>query len=87
MALTKTLTVKDNFGDDKIIKDAYIQVSAISGGKQGMLAHVDVFNLEKTKVVRQEALDFKPLLDGKNFIAQAYDHLKTLTAYAGAVDC
>jgi hypothetical protein len=26
-------------------------------------------------------------LAGKNFIAQAYDHMKTLPEFAGATDC
>jgi hypothetical protein len=30
---------------------------------------------------------FAPDLNGKNFIAQAYEHLKTLPEFAGATDC
>ena len=30
---------------------------------------------------------FTPNLDGQNFIAQAYNHLKTLPEFSGATDC
>jgi hypothetical protein len=87
MALSKTITIKDNFGDDKTFQNAYIQVADISGGKQGMQILVNTLKEDKSHVISQATFNFKPSLEGKNFIAQAYDHIKTFPAYAGAVDC
>jgi hypothetical protein len=35
----------------------------------------------------QKQFVFAPNLDGPNFIKQAYEHLKTLPEFDGAVDC
>lgn len=87
MALSKTIMIKDNFGDDKVIQNAYIRVTIVTGGKRGMQALVDTLKEDKIAVVAQNMVDFQPSLEGKNFIAQAYEHLKTLPQFADAVDC
>lgn len=87
MALSKTITVKDNFGDDKTFQNAYIQVAAISGNKQGLQFLVNTLKEDKSQVISQASFNFTPSLEGKNFIAQAYDALKAEPFYSDAVDC
>jgi hypothetical protein len=87
MAIKKDMTLTDNFGIDVIIKDAYTRVATIEGSKIAMVAVVETWNADMSHGVMVERIDFKPALDGKNFISQAYDHIKTLPAYTGAVDC
>jgi len=66
----------------------YIKVNSISGGKDGLVAQVlytkDSSDGEFVKITEHS---FVPSLSGDNFIAQAYAHLKTLPAFAGAIDC
>lgn len=91
MALQKTLKLVDNFGIEVDLPDCYIRVVSLHGGKTNMTASVDVFKkLEgefPTVLLATEKHEFAPRLDGQNFIVQAYNHLKTLPQYSGAVDC
>ena len=41
----------------------------------------------KADAIKHEQFNFVPNLEGQNFIAQAYEHLKTLPEFAGAEDC
>jgi hypothetical protein len=84
MALTKSI-VKKAFGQDVVIKDAYIKVESIAGSKQAMSAVVQVKC--DHEVVDVLNCSFLPDLDGDNFIKQAYKHLKTLPEFSGAIDC
>jgi hypothetical protein len=70
---------------DFVVEDAYIKIANIHGDKNGML-------LKYSVIVGANAIDdgytsFVPFLQGNNFIAQGYDHLKTLPEFAGATDC
>jgi len=96
MALTKTYrvagteTVSTEFGvvsskDVTVnLSNAYIKVESVSGDKNNVTATVT------TKIgsnIKTKFYQFKPNLDGSNFIKQAYEHLKTLPEFADAVDC
>jgi hypothetical protein len=87
MALKKQMIIKSNFGDDVIFNNAYIKVVALSGNKQLMRIEVGTHKDVNAPVVDRQQYYFAPDLDGKNFIAQAYEHLKTLPEFAGAIDC
>jgi hypothetical protein len=39
------------------------------------------------ELIERKVYEFTPNLEGANFIAQAYDHLKTLPEFSGAIDC
>lgn len=95
MALQKTIqltgesTIKVNnlvFSkpDDSIIFDAYIKVECVSATKQTISAAVS-FDSGDYKYERIYAFD--TVLDGDNFIKQAYEYLKTLPEFADATDC
>lgn len=65
----------------------YVQVQDINGGKLSVVARVFFINEANGSLVREQFYTFTPVLDGPNFIVQAYAHLKTLPEFAGAVDC
>lgn len=78
---TKTV---NGFDSPLICEDAYWKVVSLSGDKDSMGITVSVFN-NKTKL-HTVSYSFVPNLNGSNFIAQAYEHLKTLSDFAGAKD-
>lgn len=89
MALKQTFQTEDNFGHPVTLTDTYCRVSRVIGDKTLMHFNVEVLNTEKNRVYMEKSYSFVPAVDGNsaNFIAQAYEHLKTLDEYAGAVNC
>ena len=65
--------------------DCYIKVETVSGTKDQQLAAISI--KAKNGAIKREQRSFAPNLNGENFIKQAYEHLKTLPEFAGAVDC
>lgn len=62
----------------------YIKVQRVAGDKT--LVNVDVL-LTGDSINGKRFYSFAPDLNGPNFIKQAYDYLKTLPEFAGAIDC
>jgi hypothetical protein len=87
MALRKTFKIKDNFGIEITFDDAYIKVIHIHGTKDLLNSHVGIYVKKDEVQIDSRVFEFQLALDGKNFIAQAYEHLKTLPEFAGAIDC
>lgn len=87
MALKKPITLKTNFGDEVVFYDPYIRVENISGNKNKLIANVYFYKKIDDIVVNTKAYSFKPDLNNNNFIAQAYEYLKTLPEFEGATDC
>ena len=89
MALKQTFQTEDNFGHPVTLTDTYCRVSRIVGDKALMHFNIEVLNAEKNRVFMEKPYSFTPSVaeDAANFIAQAYEHLKTLDEYAGAVNC
>jgi hypothetical protein len=85
MALSKKISI-DVFGKAVDFDGAYIKVAHISGTKDDVLATVDMLTAKDGQIVKQGKYQFKPSLDGSNFIKQSYEHLKTLEEFSGAVD-
>lgn len=84
MALKKNHEV--NFhGKNVLFENCYFKVCQVAGTKQSVIVGVD--GLHDNSVVSHKEYVFTPSMDGKNFIAQAYEHLKTLQEFAGATDC
>jgi hypothetical protein len=65
--------------------DSYIKVSNVNGNKDNI--EFFVLYLNDGIQIGIKTFNFKPTLDGDNFIKQAYLHLKTLPEFADAVDC
>jgi hypothetical protein len=88
MALQKNIDFKAQGGFDIAVENAYIRIDQISGNKNEILFSVNFYRLpnELTSFMGS-TYKFTPSLDASNFIAQAYEHLKTLPEFAGAEDC
>lgn len=81
------MVLKSNFGDEVVFKNAYIKVVALFGNKDLMRIEVATHKDVDGVVVDRQQHYFVPNLEGKNFIIQAYEHLKTLPEFEGAIDC
>ena len=86
MALQKTLKLIDSFGIEVEIKNAYIKVERVEVNKTGGRATVFIFVDKDKPSIKTERFNYLVDLTSSNFIAQAYNHLKTLPEYAGAID-
>ena len=87
MALTKQVILKSNFGDDVAFDNAYVKIGALYGNKDSLRIEVNVHKTEGGAILDRRQFYFTPTLDGKNFIAQAYEFLKTLPEFSNATDC
>lgn len=72
-----TATVNESF---------YCKVENLNGSKDEMNFNVS-FTGETTGASGSKNYGFAPDLNGDNFIAQAYNYLKTLDEFSGATDC
>lgn len=88
MALTKSLfETKPNFEGELELADAYWRVTEFQGNKNQISFTVSVSADSSSEVVQVNRYAFAPVLDGGNFIKQAYLHLKSLPEFSDAVDC
>lgn len=90
MALKKTFTqTQAPFSGALEIADAYWRVEQVTATKNEAQCVVTINKQDGDSMVQvaNKRYSFKPDLDGKNFIAQAYEYLKTLPEFAGAQDC
>jgi len=86
MALKTTIKIDTEYGVPVELEGILVKVTGISGDKNKMVAHLSFFD-EKGGVLWTKAYSFKVSLSGDNFIAQAYEYLKTLPEFADAIDC
>lgn len=98
MALKKSITITGsslvsgqgmvvNTGPSTVTTNPlYIKVEKVSGGKDSVRANVSYIDVETKDKITDKTFDFAPKMDGGNFIAQAYEHLKSLPEFAGAED-
>ena len=87
MALQKNYVVtKDNFTGSLTASNAYFKVRDVTASKTSASMIVDVFTSQGGTGLDAIKYEFVVSLDGNNFIAQAYEHLKTLPEFAGATD-
>jgi len=87
MALKKLQTVNVKLAGDIQI-DCYIKVIQVSGDKNNLLAKIAATKSSGSgEFVWQKGYEFVPSMSAGNFIAQAYEHIKTLPEFAGATDC
>ena len=88
MAIQKTITLKNNFGEDSTFVDAYVKVAEVGGSKARVSYTVEICKEKDGRVLQSESFAFVPNVanNSQNFIAQAYAALKTEEKYAGAID-
>jgi hypothetical protein len=71
---------------EKISIAAYIKVVSISGNKTSINAVVS-FSEKDVLLEKNYCIPVNVNQEAKNFIAQVYEHLKTLPEFAGATNC
>ena len=76
---------KKGFEGKLIAQDAYWKIENIAGNKNQM--HIEIYANVNGEQIQRVVSTFIPSLDESNFIRQAYQHLKTLPEFSGAVDC
>ena len=86
MALKQSISFKTQYGDITV-DGVYIKVCQITASKTDGSAHVRFYKSKDGNLLKESSIDFSVAIDGNNFIAQAYDHIKTLPEFAGATDC
>ena len=69
------------------VKDGYLKVAEFSGDKTGIGFSLAFKANAQENSLKHERFNFVPNLDGQNFIAQAYLHLKSLPEFQNSVDC
>lgn len=87
MALKKTFTLVSNFGTDVTFPDCYVRVVFVESTKESSKATYGIFKSAVENVLHKKDFVFSHNLNGKNFIAQAYEHMKTMPEFVGATDC
>jgi hypothetical protein len=88
MAIKHTFNLQNNFGQTVEFKDCYAKVAGIDGGKESLTFTLEVRQGQDDKnVLTSQHYLFTPSLEGKNFIAQAYDFLKSKPEFQNAQDC
>jgi len=73
-------------GTQRVAFSAYIKVISIDGDKSRINAIVS-FKGDTQQFTKQYQVPVSVDTGSANFIAQTYEHLKTLPEFAGAVDC
>jgi hypothetical protein len=69
------------------VNNGYLKISEFSGNKT-QIGFVLAFKANAdADAIKHSQFNFVPNLEGQNFIAQAYEHLKTLPEFSGAIDC
>lgn len=86
MALKKIISL-EAFGQTLSFPNAYIKVTNIAGNKDSLTAAISYFDKQNGLFLKVASVNFAPELNGNNFISQAYNHIKSLSEFADAVDC
>ena len=73
-------------GTQRVSFSAYVKVINISGNKNEITASVN-FKGDAQQFTKQYQIPVSVETGSANFIAQVYEHLKTLSEFAGAEDC
>lgn len=73
-------------GTQKLSFTAYIKVISVQADKSQMTANVN-FKGDNQSFNKQYQISVSIESGSDNFIAQAYNHLKTLDEFSNAVDC
>jgi len=69
------------------IQNAYVRVESINATKQQMTFSVSFYANKEKPFFEAKVFSCAYEILGENPIKQAYEHLKTLPEFAGAIDC
>ena len=87
MALSKTITLVDNFNESITFNNAYVKVVQASITKETCAATYKILKQVNGQELTHNTVCFSFDLEGPNPIKQAYLHLKTLPEFSNATDC
>lgn len=88
MAISKTIKLKNNFGEESTFSNAYFRVDKLEGSKHLLSITVGCYKSDELTLLYENNVLFVPDLDSSdNFITQGYQYLKTLPEFADATDC
>jgi hypothetical protein len=73
-------------GTERVSFSAYVKVVSIDGNKDQVNANVN-FKSNAHQFNKQYLIPVSVEAGSSNFIAQVYEHLKTLEEFVGAEDC
>ena len=85
VTIQTSLGIVEN-GTQQVSFSAYVKVINIKGNKTKLIATVN-FKGDSQELTKQYQVPVSVEDNSKNFIAQVYEHLKTLEEFAGAEDC
>lgn len=86
MALKINLSKTEEYFSGVLVGDNIIvKIEEIWGNKNNISFLVKYYS--DKAVVENKTFTFNPIIDGDNFIKQAYEFLKTLEEFKDAVDC
>lgn len=87
MAISKPVTLLDNFGEKITFANAYIKIEQVISTKLICSSAYLILKEKDGLMLERRFVEFPLNLDGTNPIKQAYLYLKTLPEFADAVDC
>ena len=87
MALKKDFSFDTKYGVSATVPGCYIKVASVEASKETGVASVSFYRGNKSELLEEARYQFQVDLEGENFIAQAYDYLKTLPEFSDATDC
>ena len=75
-------------GFPSVSAKSYCKIDRVNANKSNAIAFVLYLSEDKSIVLGSKEISFAPSIEdgSKNFIAQAYDHVKTLPEFVGAED-
>lgn len=87
MALEKTVTVSA-YGQELTFEKSYSRITYMAWNKDAATFTLTTFDADQVNVIEEKTYSFVPSVeDGAlNFVKQAYEYLKTLPEFVGAVD-
>lgn len=84
MALKKDVVLENGIKVDA----AYIKVGTVSVVEKTKISFSVFYSVDPQKsAFKESSFECAYVIDGENPIKQAYEHLKTLPEFSGAVDC
>lgn len=86
MAMKKSQKFDTDFGSITV-PECYIKVSMVEVNKNNGMANVSFYDKPNGKLLHAKIYAVPHDLNGSNALIQAYNHLKTMDEFAGAVDC
>jgi hypothetical protein len=88
MAIKTNFTIKQAGVDSPaVVSNAYCKVESVSGDKNFVVADIGIYSADQSEKVSAMRSTFKPEMNGSNFIAQAYVHMKSLDEFKNGEDC